>query len=197
MKKLFKIALGIILIIIFIIIITSISIYNFGWNSKPVKSDTAIILGCQVYGSEPSPFLKWRCDEGLRLYKDGIVSKIIVSGGKGQGENISEAQAMKVYLVSKGMDESDIIIEDKSASTAANLINSNKIMKQYNLKTAVIVSNKYHLKRASLIAKSLGINASYSGVFVTPYKNHEYYGFIREIPALMKYYIVKVYSLVK
>ncbi|MDF2880739.1 MAG: hypothetical protein K0R54_1296 [Clostridiaceae bacterium] len=197
MKKLFKIATGIILIIIFIIIITSISIYNFGWKSKPVKSDTAIILGCQVYGSVPSPFLMWRCDEGFRLYKEGIVNKIIVSGGKGQGENISEAQAMKEYLISKGMDKANIIIEDKSASTAANLINSKKLMNEYNLKTAVIVSNKYHLKRASLIAKSLDINASYSGVFVTPYKNHEYYGFIREIPALMKYYIVKVYSFIK
>lgn len=197
MKKLFKIAVGIIIIMIFIIIITSISIYNFGWKSKPVKSDTAIILGCQVYGSVPSPFLMWRCDEGLRLYKDGVVSKIIVSGGKGQGENISEAQAMKIYLISKGMDESDVIIEDESASTAANLINSSRIMKQFDLKSAVIVSNKYHLKRASLIAKSLDINASYSGVFVTPYKNHEYYGFIREIPALMKYYIVKVYSFIK
>lgn len=173
-------------------LVATFEIFYFGESSKPKKSDCIIVLGCQVYGTTPSPFLVWRTEHALKLYKDGYGKYIIVSGGKGQGENISEAEAMKRYLVSKGMEASKILIEDKSGSTMANLINSKAIMDEKGLKTAIIVSNKYHLKRASLMAKQQNINGSYSGVFVTPYKYHEFIGYIREIPALIKYYLVKL-----
>jgi uncharacterized SAM-binding protein YcdF (DUF218 family) len=130
-------------------------------------------------------------NRGLELYQNGYGNYIIVSGGKGQGENISEAEAMRTYLASRGMDSSRIIVEDKSASTMANLINSKKIMDTMGFKTAVIVSNKYHLKRASLMAKSQHIKGSYAGVFMSSYKMREIGGYIREIPAIWKYYLLK------
>ena len=173
--------------------VTTFQIIYFGEISKPKKSDCIIVLGCQVYGTTPSPFLVWRTEQALKLYKMGYGKYIIVSGGQGSGEEISEAEAMKRYLLAKGVDSSKILIEDKSGSTMANLINSKAIMDEKGLKTAVIVSNKYHLKRASLMAKQQNINGSYSGVFVTPYKNHEFTGYVREIPALIKYYFLKAY----
>jgi uncharacterized SAM-binding protein YcdF (DUF218 family) len=136
------------------------SIYSFGRSAKPQKSDCIIILGCQVYGSEPSPFLKSRLDEGLRLFNEGYAGHIIVSGGKGPGEDISEAGAMKNYLEKKGVDPSVIIIEDKSRSTYENIKNSKEKMQQYKFDSGIIVSNKYHLKRASLIAEKEGIQGS-------------------------------------
>ncbi len=175
------------------IITCAFQIVYFGESAKPQKADCIIILGCRVYGSTPSPFLVWRTEQGFKLFKEGYAKYIIVSGGKGTGEDISEAQAMKTYLVSKGMDPSKIIMEDKSGSTMANLINSKDIMENKKMKTAIIVSNKYHLKRASLMAKHQGIKATYSGVFVKPYKSHEITGYFREIPALIKYYILKGY----
>ncbi|NMM64187.1 YdcF family protein [Clostridium sp. P21] len=190
-RKLVLYGIGIIAVLV---IIFAFQVVYFGESSKPQKSDCIVILGCKVYGSTPSPFLAWRTDEGLKLFKEGYANYIIVSGGKGEGENISEAEAMKRYLVHKGVDASKVIIEDKSATTMANLINSKNIMEKRQFKTAIIVSNKYHLKRASLMAKDQGINASYSGVFVTPYKSNEIIGYIREVPALIKYYGLKVYS---
>lgn len=183
---------GISLLIMFIMVVAFQVIY-FGQSTKVKKADCIIILGCKVYGSTPSPFLIWRTEQGLKLFKEGYGKYIIVSGGKGNGEDISEAEAMKIYLISKGIDSSKVILEDKSASTRANLINSKEIMDKRKFKTAIIVSNKYHLKRASLIARDERIEANYSGVFVTPYKKDEIMGYIREIPALIKYYIIKVY----
>lgn len=193
MTKTKKIILCIVFLLIVSIIITAFQVIYFGESAEAKKSDCIIVLGCKVYGNTPSPFLQWRTEQGLKLYKEGYGKYIIVSGGQGTGENISEAQAMKNYLISKGMDASKIILEDRSASTRANLINSKEIMDKRKLKTAVIVSNKYHLKRASLIAEDEKINASYSGVFVTPYKKDEIIGYIREIPALIKYYVIEVY----
>lgn len=190
-RKLVLYGIGVLAVLV---IIFAFQVIYFGQSAKPEKSDCIIVLGCKVYGSTPSPFLIWRTDEGLRLFKEGYGKYLIVSGGKGEGESISEAEAMKRYLVSKGVDSSKIILEDKSASTMANLINSKSIMEKKNLKTAIIVSNKYHLKRASLMAAGEGIKASYSGVFVKTYKSDEFVGYLREVPALMKYYFLKAYS---
>lgn len=182
MTYLFLIAFG-------IFIITGLDILIFGTTAKPKKSDCIIVLGCQVRGTTPSAFLMRRLDEGYRLYREGYGKCIIVSGGRGPGEDISEAEAMRKYLLSRGMDSNGIIMEDKSASTIENIKNSRAIMDSMGFKSAVVVSNKYHLKRAYLIAGNEGMDASCSGVFVSQYKSHEISGFLREILALLRFRI--------
>lgn len=191
MSRVKKIIIDIILFGIILTLILGMNIYLFAKNSKTEKSDCIIILGCSVYGETPSPFLQWRIEEGYRLYKKGYGKYILASGGKGPGENISEAEAMKRYLISKGVKEEYIIKEDKSTTTMENLKNCKKMMEKKGLKNAIVVSNKYHLKRALLMTKKVGIESSFSGVYVAPYKKHEIYGFIREIPALLKFYILR------
>ncbi|WP_368488166.1 YdcF family protein [Clostridium sp. BJN0013] len=195
MKKSVKFILYFVIIVFVVTLITEVQVIYFGKNAKPKKSDCIIVLGCKVYGSTPSPFLMWRLNRSLELYRKGYGDYIIVSGGKGPGENISEAKAMKNYLVYKGADSSKVIMEDKSVSTMENLSNSKKVMVDKGFKTAVIVSNKYHLKRASLMAESQGIDGSYSGVFVYPYKNREITGYIREIPAVWKYHFYQIFRI--
>lgn len=189
--KVVKIALWVTLIVF---VITILNIIYFGEKSKPEKSDCIIVLGCKVYGKTPSPFLVWRTEHALKLYRQGYGKYIVVSGGQGAGEEISEAEAMRRYLLSKGVEDKIILVEDMSGSTMANLINSKDIMREKRLESAIIVSNKYHLKRASLMAKQQEIVSSFSGVFVKPYKYHEFIGYLREVPALVKYYLLKVYS---
>ncbi|APQ76905.1 YdcF family protein [Clostridium botulinum] len=188
-KKIFKGFIFFMILVILIIIILASKIVYFGFKSHPQKSDSIIILGCKVKGNDPTPFLKWRLDEGLRLYNEGYGKYIIVSGAKGPGENISEAEAMQKYLVQKGLDKKFIILEDKSRNTLENIKFSKKKMEDNNLSSSIIVSNKYHLKRAELLCQKEGIKASYSGVFVRSHMSHEIMGFLREIPALLVYYI--------
>ncbi|EJO5349492.1 YdcF family protein [Clostridium botulinum] len=188
-KKVFKGIIFFVIIAILIVIFFGYKIVYFGVKSKPQKSDCIIVLGCKVRGNDPTPFLKWRTEEGLRLYNEGYGKYIIVSGSKGPGENISEAEAMKRYLVKKGIDKKFIILEDKSKNTLENIKFSKKKMQENGLDSTIIVSNKYHLKRAELLCEKQDIKASYSGVFVKPYMSHEIVGFLREIPALLVYYI--------
>lgn len=190
MKKLIKVLSYLIAAGAIICMVTGINIKAFGKNSKPVKADCIIVLGCQVYGTTPSPFLKGRLNEGIRLYNEGYAKYIIVTGGKGSGEDISEAEAMKIYLIANGVDESSIIMEDKSMSTMQNLKNSKEIMNSKGFKRAIIVSNEYHLKRTSIMAKRNKIEASYSGVYISKYPSFELKGFLREIPALLRLYIL-------
>ncbi len=195
MKLLIKITALLISFVVILNIIAEIQVITFAYNAKPIKSDAIIVLGCAVYGKNPSPFFKERLNEAIKLYKEGLGKYIIVSGGKGLGEDISEAEAGNGYLLKNGIPDNTILKDDKSYSTLQNLENSKKIMDQKSLKTAIIVSNKFHLKRASIIAKEAGINASYSGVFVKRYFYEEVYGFLREAPALLYMHLKNIVNL--
>uniref|UniRef100_A0A7C5Z241 YdcF family protein n=1 Tax=Caldicellulosiruptor owensensis TaxID=55205 RepID=A0A7C5Z241_9FIRM len=184
MRKFLKILLCSLIAIIFIFAITEASIIIFGFFAKPKKSDCIIVLGCAVYGNFPSPFFRERLNRAYELYQRGYARYIIVCGAKGAGENISEAEAGKRYLVEKGVLPEFILKEDKSFSTYENILNAKRIMNRRGFNSAIIVSNMFHLERAYLIAKKLKINASVSGVYVEQYSYEEYKGFLREIVAL-------------
>lgn len=190
MKHAARAICAILLLAASISVITGVEIIGFGMRAKPVRSDCIIVLGCQVYGTVPSPFLRARLDEGLRLLNGGYAKYIIVSGARGAGEEVSEAQAMRDYLISKGADSSDIIVEDRSDSTAENIKFSKMKMDGMGFRSAIIVSNRFHLRRATLMAGRAGIDASAAGVFCSNYKYHEVKGFLREIPALLKYLLL-------
>jgi uncharacterized SAM-binding protein YcdF (DUF218 family) len=189
MSKIIRFSIFGMAIVIIACLYLEYKIYSFGWRARPEKSDSIVILGCRVRGTRPSTFLETRLEEGLRLYREGYGKYIIVSGGQGPGEDISEAEAMRKYLLERGVDDADILVEDKSTTTMENLSYSKKKMDARGLKNAIIVSNKYHLKRASMMADRAQIDASYSGVFVKKYWLNEISGSLREIPAFIKLFI--------
>lgn len=90
-------------------------------TDKPENPDAVIVLGCKVNGNTPSRMLKRRLDSAVIYLNENEDVVCIVSGGKGEDEKISEAQAMKEYLVDKGIDEGRILTEDKSVNTLENI----------------------------------------------------------------------------
>ena len=91
------VALGVIVVTVFVGIMIRYS------NVKPQQNSTVVILGCQVRGTRPSLMLYDRMNTALEYINENSNSKIIASGGTGQGESISEAEAIKTYLVSQGV----------------------------------------------------------------------------------------------
>lgn len=138
--------------------ILSILMYKAQEN-KPEAPNVIVVLGCKVKGERPTRMLKRRLDtayEALLKHKD---VKCIVSGGQGSDEVISEALAMKNYLIEKGIPENRIIMEDKSATTYENLKFSLKKLDELGMNHDItIVTDGFHQYRAGLLAKSLGIN---------------------------------------
>ncbi len=84
----------------------------------------------------------------------------IVSGGKGEDEKISEAQAMKEYLVDKGIDEGRILTEDKSVNTLENIKNSVALLGGNGSGEIAIITDGFHQYRAGYIAESFGYDAA-------------------------------------
>lgn len=126
-------------------------------NETPENNlDYIIVLGAQVRGDRITKSLKQRLDCAYNYAKDNKDTIIIVSGGQGPGENLTEAEAMKKYLVECGIDDSRIIMEDRSTSTKENLDYSKELMEEdYN--SAGIVTNGFHVFRAIKIARKCGI----------------------------------------
>ena len=126
--------------------------------TKPQDNcDYIIVLGCQIRGDHITRSLKNRLNVAVDYATDNPGTTIIVSGGKGKGENTTEAYAMYNYLVSKGIDSSRIIQEDKSTDTSENM----KYSVQYIENTDSLVgiaTNNFHIARSRLLARHAGLN---------------------------------------
>lgn len=124
------------------------------------EADYLIVLGAKVNGTKPSHILRKRIEKAYQYWEEHPGCKVIVSGGKGYDEGISEAECMKNRLVTLGMPEEQIIMESRSTSTKENLANSiAKIEKDgsdVNQAEVVIVTTDFHVFRAVSIAKKLG-----------------------------------------
>lgn len=129
-------------------------ISGFSQKGQP-GVDYVIVLGAQMKWNGPSKALQYRLDEAIRYLNENEESKVIVSGGQGPDEHISEAQGMYDYLVSKGIDEERILMEDQSKNTFQNLTFSAEFLDKEKDSVAV-VSNNFHVFRAVKIARKAG-----------------------------------------
>ena len=120
-----------------------------------------IVLGAAVYGETPSISLRHRSDRAAAHLQRNPDAVAVVSGGQGEGEDISEAEAMRRYLVDKGVADGRILMEDRSTSTLENLTFSKQIIENSGGDPArvAVVSSSYHLYRAKRMAAALGMAA--------------------------------------
>lgn len=135
----------------------------------PTQGDyTVVVLGCGLQGDQPSLMLRRRLNATARYLNANPEATCIVSGGQGHDEVISEAQAMATYLESIGIDPSRIQMEDQSTNTRENLRFSMALLPESSLGT-VIATDGFHQLRASITAKSLGMEPVYAISSVTPW----------------------------
>lgn len=157
--KILKKLIIIVALVICYVFSNAVSIYIYSFKDDARNADVAIVLGASTYNGHPSPVYQERINHAVDLYNKHRVKKIIMTGGYGKGNPVSDAYNAKLYAVSQGVPEDDVLTEDQSTVTLENLINAKKIMDVYNYQTALIVSDPLHMKRAMLQAKDAGIIA--------------------------------------
>lgn len=171
MKRIRYVFIIVIFLIIVYTIYTAVSIYFYGNTDEKCKADTAIVLGASTSENKISPVFEERINHGIWLYNNGYVDKIIMTGGYGKGNTMSDAQTAKEYALSCGVPDKDVLVEEKSVITQENLENSKVIMDENNYSTALIVSDPLHMKRAMLLANDCGIKAYSSPTPTSAYKS--------------------------
>lgn len=118
-------------------------------------ADYVIILGAQWKESGPSEVLRRRLDKAVAYLEENPETMVIVSGGQGANEPISEAAGMKQYLLDAGIAEERILTEEESVNTKENLENSGRLIDLENSRV-VLVTNNFHMYRAVKIAEKQG-----------------------------------------
>jgi len=137
-----------------IALIVGISFYlqpnNFiGCRETPTEGSTqcgtadAIIV---VSGGDTNA----RTDEGIKLYKNGWADTIVFSGAAQDKSGPSNAAAMRTHAVSEGVPEKAIFVEEESATTEENAINTKTVLNENNIRDAILVTSGYHQRRAAL-----------------------------------------------
>jgi uncharacterized SAM-binding protein YcdF (DUF218 family) len=157
------------------------------WIPRKSHFDYVVVLGGGLIdGERVSKLLAQRIDKGIKVYrKTGNACKIIMSGGQGSDEKISEAQAMKNYALTQGVPEDDILLEDQSVNTMENLGNSQKIIQAREGKhDTAVVTSQYHVLRANVYAQVLhfpitGIGAHTALYYWPTAMTREYAGLVR------------------
>lgn len=153
-------------------------IYAFLYGRMPVRRDAAfvIVLGSGLKdGRRVPPLLAGRLERGRAVYET-LVSRgtadpvLIVSGGKGSDERVSEAEAMARYLTERGFPASQVVREDRSRTTEENIAFSKAIMDQSRPGSrCVIVTSNYHVLRAAIIARRAGVDGQVTGAPTAAY----------------------------
>lgn len=168
-----------------------LAVANNAESDASVNSDAILVLGARVYiGDKFNPCLGTRIIKAVDLYKAGKAGKVIFSGGDDKEDGISEAEAMKQLAIEKGVPKEDILVEKSSTSTYENFILSKKILEQNNLKSVIIVTEPFHIKRSSLVADKLGIDYSVSPAKDSPcWINNKYFSryLLKEPVAILAY----------
>ena len=132
-------------------------------KTEEAEVDCVIVLGAGLRNDVPSYILRLRLNAADAYMRARDGTPVIVAGGLGEGETITEAQAMANYLIKRGVDENLIWKEDMSTRTRENIEFSLDIMREKGMDvenaTVAIVTNEFHVYRAKLIAEKAGVEA--------------------------------------
>ena len=154
-----------ILLIIWVVVPTlyfasiTLSVYRFSQQDETTPADAAIVLGAAVFDNRPSPVLRERINHAVVLYEQGVVDKLIFTGGLGSDDTLTEAEVAGIYAQQQGVPATAILLETTSTNTYENLVNAQAIGTANHLDHYLIVSTPYHMKRAMEIAGILDLNA--------------------------------------
>ena len=152
-----------------------------------------MVLGAQVRSYGPGPMLASRLNTAYKYLIEHPDLPVIVSGGQGPDEHMTEAEAMRDYLVALGIAPERIIMEAASHNTQQNLVNTKQVLTGLGIDLAgehiLIISNDFHLFRADFLARRYGYNCS---TYPAPPigQSATMSSYIREIPAVLKSFLL-------
>jgi uncharacterized SAM-binding protein YcdF (DUF218 family) len=120
-------------------------------------ADIILVLGAAEYRGKPSPVLRARLDHALMLYKKGLASRILTTGGAGGDPVYTEGDVGRSYLVSRGVPSEAIVVDPEGATTAYSTASAAEIMRRMGLKSCIVVSDGYHIFRAKRMLQASGV----------------------------------------
>lgn len=184
----FRVALTVVLVPLIAI---EIYVLNVGGSDlTALPADAVIVLGAGVNGTEPSLSLRTRLDAALAYLEDNPDIPVVLTGGTGYGEEISEAQCMYDYLTAHGVDGGRLILEEQAENTAENFAFSRELLEEQGIDLShdrvAVVTNDFHIARSRLTAARQGYGYAFGIPAKLPWLHLEVNYYLREAFAMVK-----------
>ena len=168
-----------------------IYVINVGRSGLPaLPADAVVVLGAGVNGKSPSLSLHTRLTAALDYLEENPDVPAVLTGGRGYGEEITEAQCMYDWLTARGVDPARLILEERAGNTAENFAFSKDLLEEHGIDpaedNAAVVTNDFHIARSRLIAARQGYGHAFGVPAELPWKHLEVNYYLREAFAMVK-----------
>lgn len=142
----------------FVIWVTTIVLILYA-GARPVikKADAILVLGAAQYNGRPSPVFQARLDHAIGLFHQGLARKLVFTGGVGAGDTLSEGEVARRYAIRHDVPASAIMVERHGVTSAESVGAAAGLMREKGLRSALVVSDSYHMLRLELLARRAGI----------------------------------------
>ena len=167
-------------------------IWDQGGRDEQRPADAIVVLGAAQYDGRPSPLFAARLDHAIELYLAGVSDRLIVTGGKQEGDRTTEAASARAYAIDHGVPAEAILAEDQSRSTLQSIRGVARLMADGGLESAVFVSDPTHMLRVLRMAGDAGIAAYGSPTRTSPLEREPVArldAIIHELGALGVYFV--------
>lgn len=144
----------------------AVLIYSAIDQARP--ADSIVVLGAAQYDGRPSPVLRARLDHGIDLWNRGMGKILVVTGGKGYGDTTSEADVGRSYAKKHGIPDTVIVLENKGRTTRESMLAVSRLLEERGIRTAILVSDPFHMLRLSIIGRRFGITPYTSPTRTSP-----------------------------
>jgi uncharacterized SAM-binding protein YcdF (DUF218 family) len=134
----------------------------------PGSADAIVVLGAAQWAGRPSPVLRARLDHAAQLWRDGRAPLVVVTGGVGTGDTLSEADVGRRYLTKQGIPDSVILAEHRGRTTGQSIVSAAAILHERGANRVLLVSDPFHSLRLRILAARAGMNARTSPTRTSP-----------------------------
>ena len=139
-----------------------------GTHDERVPADAIAVLGAAQYNGRPSPVFRARLDHAASLYQLGLAPVVLVTGGVGRGDTLSEADVGRAYLVSVGVPEAATVPLPAGADTYASMAEVAGWFRGRGSRRVLLVSDAFHMLRLRILARRLDLTAFTSAAPASP-----------------------------
>jgi len=162
---------------IFASVLVTVLLFWAGWMLAVIMyssmdqarpADAIVVLGAAQYDGRPSPVLRARLDHAIGLWNRRIAGVLIVTGGTGSGDTTSEAAVGRAYARKRGVPDSAILLEDEGRETRESMLAVARMLDQRGEKTAILVSDPFHMLRLSVLGRRFGMTPYTSPTRTSP-----------------------------
>ena len=163
-RRVVRVVGALMVVVLAYLAVTFLQVWRASSHDSEAVADAIVVLGAAQYNGRPSPVLEARLERALDLYRRGVAPRIVVTGGRQEGDTFTEATSGYNWLTQRGVPDEAILKEVQGRTTFESLAATARFLRPDGLDEVILVTDGYHALRVGAIADEVGLEAHVSGV---------------------------------